>query len=694
MNGDELEDLLAMQGLSDENRRRVRVLTEAMRIIDERTDMPKMERYAAACAAAAENLPQLTRKRAGIAVPTMMRLYAAYKKTGWRALAASYARKSDLVKLPPAFVAFWQELCCEFQQDRSCAQAYRALIDRLTRWRCGSEDMRIPGFAFPPPDAEGAAHPAGWSLRNLQRKAPPKMLSRLIKHGRGDAKASFGPLVRRTRDGLEPGELIVFDDVWQDVDVMFPGSARLVRPLGLVALDVASGRQIAWGMRPRLRGADGKTAGLKAFDMEMLLTDVLCRVGTHRDGCVLAMEHGTANVSEKTEKFLFDSFKIRVERGGVDRAASFFGGFAGAFRGNSRFKAALESHHNLCHNALAFLPASTGKDRTPPENTQGMELAYAALVRRAEKEGMPRELIDKLGVGAVNWDTFCEIYAAVVARVNSRTEHDLEGWQRRLTTEVRLAEDAPWMRADDKLLVPAVLEALKADPRLHRVRRMSPDEVWRGGARALRRLKFAAFGEIFTQPDRADKSRTLDARTLRRVSDRHEFVIRPSADDPREHIFSSEIELADGGRRILEAGEAFKVLLNPFAPDELCVYDAGDGRYLGSSFRKRTRAPYNDREALLPELGAAAKEFNALAHPVNFLAAARRREIEDAAAKNRIIIAKWLDDKKRAQGSDEAARERALAAETPLLDAALRGAGTPPPAHDDDEADDGADIHF
>lgn len=655
----DLDDIIELQTLSDANKERVRLLSGVFEQLDM---LPlrcnRMEAYRAAAAELSAKLPAMTRKDKNISVSTLMRLFGDWKKRGWRALVVNYARKSDYISLPGPFVNAWQQLYLEFQVDLSGKQAHEALLCRLAAWRSGDAKSAIPGYAEPPPNQAGKDYPAGWSKTNLMRHKPNKLVTTLVKHGRSAAKGESGPLVRRTRRDLEPGELIVFDDVWQDHDVMFPGSKHVVRPLGLVALDVASGKQIAWGFRPRLRNDDGSSLCLKGFDMEMLITDVICRLGIHPNGTTFAMERGTANVSARTEEFL-KKFNIRIERGGVDRAAAFLGAIPGAYKGNSRFKAALESHHNLCHNALSFLPGYTGKNRTPPEPTQGMALAYNALIRKAEREGLPEHVRNRLGVGHVDWMTFFEVYCDIVRRINARTDHNLEGWEKHMITEVRLATDAPWMRLDPTRFSPSFISELTADPNMHRVRRMSPDEVWTAGAGKLKRVRFSVFGEIFCQRDRMS-GELADARIVRRVTDRHEFELPASADDPIEYIFSSEIETPNRRRAILGVGETYKVLINPFSGgEELCVFSM-DGSYIGSSYSRRVRVPYNDNEAILPALGQARKEFAALAHPADTLTHTRQADIQDAAAKNRILLAQFSADQKQKRLAREADKARAL----------------------------------
>lgn len=657
----EIDEIIERQALSDANRERVRLLEEAFARLDALPPRgARMDAYAVLAAELSGKLPAISRKEKSLSAKTLMRLYADYRKRGWRALVVAYARKSDYITLPGAFLQFWKQLYLDFKVDGSGKQAHRALLDRLAAWRAGDAQSAIPGFGAPPQNQLGKEYPAGWSLPNLMRHRPPKMLTALVKKGRSEAKGEYGPLVRRTRRDLEPGEVIMFDDVWQDHDVMYPGSATVVRPLGLVALDVASGKQISWGMRPRLRNEAGTHTALKAFDMEMIVADVLCRFGVHPNGTTFVLENGTANVSRKTAEFLKARFNVDVIRSGVDRMPAFLGAISGDFKGNSRFKAALESHHNLMHNALSFLPGYTGKNRTPPEPTQGMKRAYAALIRQATKDGLPESVRNKLGVGHVDWMTFFEVYGAVLERVNARTDHDLEGWEKHLVTEARFSENMPWGEFNSEMFPPAVAEAILANPLTHRVRQLSPSEVWARGAGKLRRVSFAAMGELFCQPDKTDKAKTLDARALKSVSSRHEFEIAPTADDPHEYIFSAEITTPDRRRIILEPGEKYKVLLNPFSgADELCVYGL-DGAYLGSSFAKRERVPYTEDASLFPQLGAATKGFARLAHPANTLTQNIQEQTKLAAQNNAIALAAYREEQRAAEGASNAARERAL----------------------------------
>lgn len=685
------DDVIELQTLSDANKERVRLLANAFESIDALPPRSnRMEAYRLIAAELSEKLPAMTRKNKAMSVSSLMRLYGDWKKRGWRALVVNYARKSDFVSLPGAFVHFWQQTYLEFQVDMSGKQAHDAVLDRLALWRSGDARSAIPGFAEPPPNQAGKDYPAGWSLPNLMRHKPSRLVTTLVKHGRSAAKGECGPLVRRTRGELEPGRLIVFDDVWQDHEVMYPGQKSVVRPLGLVALDVASGKMIAWGLRPRIRNtADGKSTGLKAFDMEMLITDVLCRLGVHPKGTVFAMENGTANVSAKTEAFL-KQFGVDVERGGVDRAASFFGSIPGQYKGNARFKAALESFHNLFHNAISFLPGYVGKNRTPPEHAQGMSLAYNALMRRAEKEGLPEHIRNRLGVGHLDWMTFFEVYAQVASRLNARTDHHLEGWERRMVTEIRFAADAAWTKFDASRFPPEFAAMITANPETHRVRRMSPDEVWAAGAGKLKRIRFSTFGELFCRPG-SKAGEVLDARMVQRVTPRHEFEIAANADDPHEYIFSSEIQLPGKGRRILESGEQYKVLLNPFSGgEELCVFGL-DGAYIGSSFARRERVPYDDKAAALPELGRTRKDFAALAHPADALARARRDEIRDAGQQNAIILAKFAEEQKQKRLAREADKERALERDDLAITQTL---DLPPPAVPDAEDDDYKEPNF
>lgn len=680
-----LEETLA---LSAQNRLRIQILEKEMLAILKATE--KMPAYKAAAERTRGLLPDATGRRA-LSAKTFQRLFGVWKKEGWTALAAEYATIRN--RLPRPFILHWQKLYVRFKADRSGLRAHAELLAEWNRWRRGAPDAKpIPGYPVPPEEFGTTGAPFGWSARNLMRHLPDKIAVAAVKRGR-HAAAELAPMVLTTRSGLEPGMCYMFDDVWHDLSVSFPGQRGLVRPIELGAIDVASGCKISYGLRPRIwtegeTKGSGHYEGLRGTDMAMVVADVLCNCGIHPDGCLLCVENGTAAISEAQEEFLarISNGKIRVQRGGIDNLPAFDGGFAGSPRGNSRFKAPLESLHNLFHNQLSCLPSYSGKDRTPPEDAQGEDYEFRKLIAQAAKLELPQDVIDRLSVGNISWSDFADFYAKAVEKINARTEHRLEGWERNLVTEVRLSRAGEWICADRALLGDAVYEALTSNPDAHRVRQASPLEVWRRGATKLQRVPFAAMID-FVSARNADGSLDLP---VRKVSAKRQIVIRADALNPSGYVFGAFVKDARGNTLLLDAEREYKTILNPFAPRELIVLDMQD-RYVGTAYDLVEKIAKTDRDALAKSAGIRRGQFARLLDPAHTLGEeTRERRLEALCENARLVEQNRADALALAR---EISRENAaaLTRDDALLDG---GAETPPPAPNTPAADDASCDDF
>lgn len=651
-----LEETLA---LSAQNRLRIQILEKEMLAILNSTE--KMRAYQDAATRTAGLLPDFTGRRT-LSAKSFQRLFGVWRKEGWTALCAEYATRRN--KLPPAFILYWKKLYIRYKVDRSGSRAYAELIENWNRWRRGAPDAKpIPGYPVPPEEFGTTRVPFGWSERNLMRHIPDKIVTAAAKQGR-HAAAELAPAVLTTRSKLEPGMCYMFDDVWHDLKVSFPRQRELVRPIELGAIDIASGCKFAYGMRPRVwvdgeSKASGHYEGLRGTDMAMLVAHVLCDYGIHPDGCLLCVENGTAAISAEQEEMLarISGGKIRVQRGGIDNLPAFDGGFAGNPRGNSRFKAPLESLHNLFHNATSFLPSYTGKDRTPPEDSQGEDREYRALIAQAEKLDLPASIIEKLSVGNITWLDFLDVYDEIVKRINGRTRHCLEGWERNLVAEVRLSRDGEWIVADKKLLGEAVFNALTSNPDACRVRQASPTEVWHKGAAKLQRVPFSAMID-FVCPKNADGTLALP---LRKVNARRQIAIRPDAQNPLGYVFGAFVKDARGNTLLLDEGRQYKTILNPFSPTELIVLDERDV-YLGTSYDLVERISKTDTDALARSAGIRRGQFARLLDPAHTLGEETRDRRLKALEDNARLVERNREDAKRL--AEEISRDNALAVAT------------------------------
>lgn len=487
----------------------------------------------------------------GVSPSTARRKYDTARADGWRGLInRAKAPEKRRAGLSQELIEHWQKLVGLNQ--RAARPAYRMLV------RAFHSGEQIPGV---PNDCPRDRLPTGWSYANFMRHAPTKFELTALRQGLSAAKP-LSPMVYTTRRDLWVGSHYLFDDLVHDHFVNVLDTRQTGRPLEFHALDLASACKFAWGIRIRTENElTGRMEGLREENMRALVAQILAQHGYHADrGTTLIVEHGTAAIREPMERLIHDlsGGKIRVQRSGIEGAAAHAGQYAGRPKGNFRFKAALESLGNLVHNEMAFLPAQTGlsTDRRP-EEIHGLLRHNDALLDAVEALAVSRpELAAALRFPVMSDRQFTELCIVIYNRINSRTEHDLEGW------DLRVVPD-------------------ESDPM--RMRRMSPLEVWRGGRSGLTRFR----------PEQVAQLIYVDSAIERTV-------------------VNGEITFADseisGDRLRFDAsrwvdGEKFATVLNPFSPDALFCFDAR-GRFAGCAPRVQ-RACKSDDHAVREALGRA-----------------------------------------------------------------------------------------
>lgn len=425
-----------------------------------------------------------------------------------------------------------------------------AIRELLRDWRNGKVTTSAP---LDP----RTGYPSGWSLRNLSRYAPTKFELKATRIGRS-AAASERQLVYTTRAGLWVGSHYLFDDMWHDHFVNHLDQRKSGRPLEFHGLDLYSANKFAWGMRVRTENeATGKMEHLKEADMRFLLAMVLGNFGYSERGTWLVVERGTAAVSEELEALLYDETRglIQVSRNGMDGAAAHSGQYAGRAKGNFRFKAALESLGNLIHNEMAALPGQVGKDVDHrPEQMHGL-LKYNDALLAALSQLSP-ERAAMLQWPLLTLQQFRVIAAEIYARINARTDHDLEGWDMHYVPDRQIPG---------------------------KMRRLSPSEVYRAGARELIQLSPRAVAMILGLDNRVE-------RTTRRG------IFEFSDGEISGDVLRYEA-------RHLPEGEKFSTVLNPYQPGSLWCFDA-KGRFVAEC--PRITAPSRgDIEAVQQAMGKA-----------------------------------------------------------------------------------------
>ena len=525
----------------------------------------------------------------------------------WRALVNKSKVPEDR-GLDREFIAYWHALCQ--QNGRKCAPAYRELVRQFKRG-----DM-IPGIDA---TVDRRQLPPGFSYDNLNKHRPTKFELAAARIGRS-AAAEFRPKIFTSRVGLAVGQYIIFDDLWHDFKVMTLGGGqkRPMRLLQLHAHDLFSACQFARGIKPRLEDDTGKSVGLNLNEMLFLVANVLEEYGYHPDGCVLMVEHGTAALAEWIEKMLFDlsNGRITVDRSGLEGAAAFAGQYGGASKGNFRFKAALESSHNLIHNETANLiqfPGQTGSNSrvNKPEELHGRERQAEALIKAMAALPADRAAMFKfpvLEVNAAKW-----ALEAVQERINQRPDHALEGWlEAGLTTMDFDLPDIGIISAQKFLSLPADRQAVIQAVATPVPRLMSPREVFDAGRSRLVRLR----------PEHT-------ALLLRDVAGREVTV-------GKDHLIAFEDEtISPSPLRYLAhhfaPGDKFTAVVNPMSPHTAHLFDARGG-WTGVVTAWQT-VRRDDVEGLARQMGAARKVEAELLAPVA-AAGARitRQRLEDSQA--------------------------------------------------------------
>ncbi len=505
------------------------------------------------------------------------------------------------------FLEFFRALCDKHQ--RSLRAAWHDLV---LLYKSGAV---IPGYAEydgHPPAYGRTGLPAGWSYANLLRHAPSRSERVLARIGRA-AFSRKTTALWTTRVGLHCGQVYQFDDQWHDHDVFF--GAQLVRPIELGAIDLFSTRRVLYGLMPRVVDADGASHALREEYMAWLVIGLLTEIGYHPDGCTLVAEHRTAAISTRLEETLHNATagKIRTDRSGIANKSAILGWWAGEGGGNLNMKGCLESLHGYYRNRLGLLPAQTGSNsRTDkPENLPAIE-KYGAAIQRQLAHLAPDQVDAMLGLLRLHALTFHQFHALLDAYytvIDSRTEHDLEGWERAglVRTQWRLsATSAEWHDAGELATLPdaqytAVRALLDSDKSLMRPARLSPLRVWEEGRRGLRRLP--PWCVVNAVPEQLSREVTVRDGQIN---------YRDAQIDPDGVRFGALAVDPQSRRIILADGETYRLYLNPFFPSRGVLADAA-GRYVGVIPRIH-RAPRADRAALYAAVGQeAARQTAAMA---------------------------------------------------------------------------------
>ena len=134
-------------------------------------------------------------------------------------------------------------------------------------------------------------------------------------------------MLLRDRSKLRFLDMITFDDVRIDNKclVSMPGMKRQIGyPLGVLALDIATGCDIAHCVKPRIkREADASTFGIASEDVRYLILNIIETYGLPPYPITFVIENAAATLSRADELAITQTFgdRIRIHRCGLLKAS-------------------------------------------------------------------------------------------------------------------------------------------------------------------------------------------------------------------------------------------------------------------------------------------------------------------------------------------------------------------------------------
>ena len=498
---------------------------------------------------------------------------------GWRALVDYRQHKTDDVdtSIPAATVQWFKQIIEQFKGRKNCLkQAHKRCVEL---WRV--TDYPIPGYEIrPPADVHGI--PKGWSYSNFLQLVKESKFVRAMANTGSKAASQFAFHIPTTRVGLEAGQYMMLDDVWHDFKVKPTLKAPAGRLLELTALDLFSAKKICYGLKCETTDdITGIRKRLQERDMRFLLAAMFSLHGYRKAGTTLVCESGTAVVRDDIAAALFDCTggAIHVETGKCKGSPAFPGWYRGRAGGNPRFKAALESSFNLVHNATAMLPGQTGSNErvNGPEELYGRTENDKALLKAIAGLQLRPEKLDMIRWDFMLMSQASSILSDIYAWLDSRTEHDLEGWEtaQLVTGQFRVNPRSPhWtptyalpMQTQDHADAMASLMKL---PGCFSLRKMSPSEVWEREASGLVKIPMSVLPQIIG----------ADLSEERKLNDHGAFLFEDSSISHEPMRYQGIAVNAQGHQVLLNNNESYRTFCNPFDARFLLVCDA-KGRYIG-----------------------------------------------------------------------------------------------------------------
>lgn len=474
--------------------------------------------------------------------------------------------------------AGWREFIRVWQQGRATGRGFR---------RAGKtpvEYKTLPGYGNFPEPAWHGKFPVGCSASQLRRaanKLRDNYTRDLARVGRQQA-STHRLKVFTTRVGLPFAAQYQFDDHEFNVKIRWPDQTKFLRPRGFFVYERLSGSVFAQFTKPTLWDAElGKKEALKLSDFRWAVLAVLMGHGYRHDeiGTQFVWEHGTANDEDLIGRIAAATGgRVTIGKSGRFGKRAHDGQYdpstPGRGKGNFRRKPGLEGWFSLLDNCHAALAGQTGLSRERcPEQLAGAERETLALVKMARE--MAPEQAAKLEAALHTWPEFCARSAEIVNAIETRRDHQLEGWEecgfQKLFWRSEAASEK-WFTEEDLALLNDFDRALMqkkfhVEPRLTNPVRLSPREVWTRRAHELTQLHWRHLPDLAGEENAHRNPQENDGTYPVRAG---QFEI----EDDEIGFGTLRFDAVNLEGRRLFNGARYLCFVNPFLPTHLVACDA------------------------------------------------------------------------------------------------------------------------
>lgn len=536
-----------------------------------------------------------------------------------------------------AFVNHVQRLHAETTREDATGNALHNRL--LDDWFAGKE---IPGYGTiftwcaeqgrPIPAGHvvrrSTNYPAGWSVDNLLRMLPKSRAKRaLVQRGEHAAHDHWGDQLLRDRSKLMPFQLVTFDDLRFDIRVIMDmgnGTAQVVYPWAIFALDVATGMILAKGVvghYTRDTDSDGGKAGTKRgiqqSDTRFLLHSLLERFGLPVDWQMgLLLENASASIGSEDELLFTSLTGVRFDKTGMVRQQLLKSGFRDE-GGMPWQKGWIEALFRGLHCRINHLPGTVGRRYDLTRGTQADMEAYALRVfRSALDQGLPTNLLQ---LPILTLDQFHSVLDDYVLRLNWRIAHKLQGFCKVFEMEV---QPGLFIRHDD--------------PRAHQILATGAQLTSRLEAPAERFQRLMQGHRMQPVHPRILVPLAADKRPVTVRNERVEVLVSSVSTDPL--IFRDQ----ESAAALAEWNGAKKGLLGILAADHTCIHlftNDGELRYVASP-RNVARVDLTDDHAILARAGEVHRGRQQIRDEVAELLAPKEAQYAEMRAHNDQLLGK------------------------------------------------------